>query len=1103
RAPLPIVEVQGSAHIVSYVNSAFCSLLGKTRSELIGNPIAEIVPGGSECVSVLDKVYETGEAVIHAQKDGGESNPGSWFYTMWPALDANKRPVRVIIQLTKTAFDLQEATAISEALLIAGLRQHELTEVAEKLNAQLHAEMAERKLAGADLLESEMRFRTLFNLVPVAVYSCAVSGEIRDFNRTAVELWGRQPKPGDTDERFCGSFKLYRPDGTFMPHDQCPMAEVLSGKISEARDMEVRIERPDGSWVTVIVNIRPLKDERGEITGAINCFVDITGRKQVEAALRVSEEKFRGMVESSHDCIKELDLEGRFLSMNRTGQCLLEIDDLNSVLNAPWPDFWKGAGCDAASQAVATARAGGVGAFEGFCVTIKGTPKWWSVVVTPIVDSSGEPARLLAVSRDITERKQAEEALRESEERFRALVTASSDVLYRMSPDWSEMSPLHGGNFLADTEKPSRTWFQEYIPPDDRPRVTAAIEEAIRTKSIFELEHRVRRADGTLGWTFSRAIPLLDAKGEIVEWFGTASDVTERKEAEEARRANAERKRFEQALQEKNRELAEGNEVLRSEIAERERTQQALQQAKTEAEHASRAKSDFLAQMSHEIRTPMNGIIGMTGVALNTDLTAEQREYLTLAKSSADRLLTVINDILDFSKIEAGKLDFEHIDFGLRQSLGDTIKSLANRAAEKNLELACRFHPDVPDVLVGDAGRLRQIVVNLVGNAIKFTERGEVVVKVELEGPIAASLGESGSQQLGPPYLNDLQLHFSVSDTGIGIPAEKKEIIFEAFAQADTSTTREYGGTGLGLAISARLAGLMGGRIWVQSEPGEGSTFHFTARFGRAEAPVIKSAAAIPAPAEKGKTLRVLVAEDTLVNQRLATILLEERGHSVHIAPNGISALAALEQQAFDLVLMDVQMPEMDGIEATQAIRAQEMSSGQHLPIIALTAHALKGDRERCLQAGMDGYITKPIRPEELWQAIETLLPAVSPLPQAPAATMQANSDLMQSAALESVGGDVEGLQELANIFLDESSKLMPEIREAVARGDATAFRNGAHTLKGAVGIFGADAARDAARRLESLGREGDLAHAHQAYTALETEMDLLKPTLAALGVAK
>jgi CheY-like chemotaxis protein len=357
----------------------------------------------------------------------------------------------------------------------------------------------------------------------------------------------------------------------------------------------------------------------------------------------------------------------------------------------------------------------------------------------------------------------------------------------------------------------------------------------------------------------------------------------------------------------------------------------------------------------------------MTALALDTELSPEQREYLGMVKSSADSLLELINTILDFSKIEAGRLELESIEFNLRDTLEPTLKTLALRAHEKSLELNYQVRPDVPETLVGDPGVLRQIVVNLVGNAIKFTEHGEVNVRVERES-------EEERRAC---------LHFRVEDTGIGIPVENQTGIFDAFAQADSSTTRRYGGTGLGLTISRRLVEMMGGRMWLESTPGKGTAFDFTAWLGkagqtnpRAVDPLSPPGIHLPLP-ERRRGFHILLAEDNRVNQMLAVRLLEKRGHHVQVAGDGHEALEKLKTADFDLVLMDVQMPVMGGFEATAAVRELEKGTGRHIPIVALTAHAVTGDRERCLAAGMDGYIAKPIRPEELFEQIEALIPSV------------------------------------------------------------------------------------------------------------------------------
>jgi len=639
------------------------------------------------------------------------------------------------------------------------------------------------------------------------------------------------------------------------------------------------------------------------------------------------------------------------------------------------------------------------------------------------------------------------------------------------------------------------------------------------------------------------------------------------------------------------------------------------------AEEASRAKSEFLANMSHEIRTPLNGIIGMTELALDTTLTHEQREYLSMVKSSADALLAILNDILDFSKIEMRKLEMESIPFSVRDHLADLLKPLALRAEQKELELVAHILPDVPAAAVGDPGRLRQVLVNLIGNAIKFTERGQVLVQVEVESRTD----------------EDAVLHYFVSDSGIGIAGDKQRAIFEPFQQADGSTTRRFGGTGLGLTISATLVDLMGGRMWLESAPHEGSTFHFNVRLGLTDArpdppavdltglPVLvvddngvnrrvlhdllvrwkmqptvvdSGAAAMRAmveardqgrpfalvlldanmpgmdgfevarrirdeakldatimmlsssgqfdesrkcrevgiathltkpveqrellaaiarvlaqesgqraplpssmlPAESPqRRLRVLLAEDNAVNQRLASSLLERRGHKVVIANNGREAVEAVRRQSFDVVLMDVQMPEMGGFEATEAIRDVERGAGaDRTPIVAMTAHAMKGDRERCLAAGMDEYLTKPLDPKLLCQMVEEIAAA-----RPPAADDETPASAISMQVLARVGGDRELLAEISRLFVDDAPRHLDRIRQALDLRDGEALRRAAHGLKGAAANFDADGVVAAARTLEEIGRSQEFdadPRCEAAWRALSQETDQLINVLKTLS---
>jgi two-component system sensor histidine kinase/response regulator len=1063
----------------------------------------------------------------------------------------------------------------------------------------------ERKRSETATRDAEEKYRSIFEHSIEGIFQNTPDGRFVSANSALARMLGFE-----SPEELMSARHDIEHQGYVDPAMRAAFRQKLEtdGFIT---GFEYEVYRKDGNKIWVSENSRMVCDGKGEPLYYEGSVQDITESKRAEAELRESRAQLQLALQASNIGPWDWDLITDKVLFSREWK--QQLGHAENEITSDVSEFVSRLHPDDAERISATLDLCMRDPTQEYDVEFRmrhkdGTYRWIHTRGSLHYDATGRPVRMLGCHLDITDRRLAQEELREAKvaatlregaERYNFLADTVPQIIWTARPDGGlDYYNKAWFDYTGLTLEETRDWgWGVVLHPDDLQHAIDLWTRSFTTGENYEVEYRFKRgSDGAYRWHLGRALPMRDELGEIVQWVGTCTDIDDARCSKEM-------------LQTANDELG---------LRVRERTSE-LHAAKEAAETANRAKSEFLANMSHEIRTPMNGIIGMTDLALETELNRDQREYLGMVKSSAHSLLGLINDILDFSKIEAGKLELESIEFNLRDCVGGMLKPLGIRADQKGLELVADIHSDVPDHLIGDSMRLRQILINLTDNAIKFTERGEIVVSVS-------------SQQITD---DECELHFSVSDTGIGIPQEKQKAIFEAFAQADGSTTRTHGGTGLGLSIASQLIQKMRGKIWIESNAGEGTTFHFTARLARhaalspvkhaepqdlhglralvvddnavnrrmlsamllnwrmkptvvasgasaleemtraanadaayevvlldammpemdgfalaekineqpalADATVMMLSSAMPAgTAERcsalgiagwlskpitqselldailiavsrdkeeggssdvqtqvpetggaGSGLRILVAEDNLINRAVATGILEKAGHVLVHAANGREAVEAFSDGAFDLILMDVQMPEMDGFEATRRIRELEEATGGHIKIAAMTAHAMAGDRERCLAAGMDDYVSKPLRKEDLLRTVDGA--------RIMGDRLETGTRFLfnREELLSQCDGDEDLMAELVSIFHDDTPGILRAVGEAVEKGDAPALATQAHKLLSSLGVFGAGRARTLALRLEKHAEENDFGGARERFTELERETDKIYAALA------
>ena len=947
-----------------------------------------------------------------------------------------------------TRFGQLAATAIDNARLYTAAQRH----------AQELALLNQVRSALASELDLSVLFRTIVEAIA------------QTFGYTQVSLYLLQ---GDT-------LYLQHQVGYDRVIAEIPITQGVTGRVARTGKPELLADvASDSTFLPAIGGITseiclPLSD-RGQIVGILNVEstqdvrldeadlnlllavseqVNVAiGRARLYHAAQESEQKYRSVVENVQEVIFQVDRDGYWTFLNPVWSKLTGFSVAESLgkffLDFIHPDD-RVAQTHQFREWVAQKQTG----FQGELryVSAGGGVRWVEARAQFTYDANYNFIGAFGALNDVTERKLAEEELQHQRDFAQQVMTslAQGVTVTDLTGCLEYVNPAFARMLGYAPEALIGRQFSEFIVGEDL--------EAIKRQSVSptsSYETRLQRADGSVLYALITDAPRLH-DNDVIGAIAAITDLTERKRMEEA-----------------------------------------LAQTRDQALEASRLKSEFLATMSHEIRTPMNSIIGMNELLLDSGLNTEQQELALGADDAAHALLAIIDDILDFSKIEAGKLILDEADFDLRVMIYKAIGLLAAKARAKGLDLRVLIAPDAPRWARGDPLRLRQILVNLIGNAVKFTARGEIVVEVALEATTDT----------------EAILYFGVSDTGIGLSETAKRRLFQPFTQADGSMTRKYGGTGLGLAISKRLVEMMGGEIGAEGEDGRGSIFWFTVHLGHTTG-LLKSGepSATGTRVPASSHANILLAEDDPINQRLAVLQLEKLGYTVTTVSDGVAALATYTNtpEAYDLILMDCQMPKMNGFEATHAIREREADGLRHAPIVAMTASALPGDREACLAAGMDDYISKPVRWEELHKTLARWLgaggPKLAAQPQSEpqpgennvAEKEEKDRSPLDQATLRSLRrlaapDNPEALIELIRTFLDSTAERLGLLRTGIKSGDATQTRQIAHSLKGSTGSFGAQRMSVLLGQLEALGKEGRLDGALALLTEVEAEFDRVK----------